>query len=185
MATDDRKRGTCRWCGNKTQIYINNKLCEGCDSNVIHCSICDDDYDDSDHCRHVFQDQNFEWSGSGAWSNNDVKASFLQLLEKMPAGFAVDLKKAIRSKRFHTWLIAPLIGSGGLLELHGMPNRDGKFMPHAWGDHLLKIGQGDDAEETADGYHWLASLYNDKTPGANQTTIKWINEFLRKAAVAA
>lgn len=176
---EGKRKGKCRWCGDKTLIYSDNKLCEDCDSNVILCSVCNEEYDSDDHCRHVFRDDNFVWCGSGAMANNDVKASFIKLLSLMPNGFAADLRKAIRSQKFYTWLIAPIIGSGGLLELHGMPNRDGKFMLHAWGDNLIELGQGEHAEEMADGYHWLASLYEDKTKDANKTTLEWIAEFTK------
>jgi hypothetical protein len=48
------------------------------------------------------------------------------------------------------------------------------------GNALLRLGGADQAEETADGYHWLASLYQDDTPEANTITITWINEFLKE-----
>lgn len=170
--------GKCRWCDDETKVYRDNRLCEDCDSNVIRCSICRTDVHVDDTCRHVYRDQNYEWRGSGAYIDNDVKPALFRLFELMPEGFASDLRVAIKSRRFHTWLIAPLIGGGGTLELNGMPQRDGRWMVHAWGDAMIKIGEGYHAEETADGYRWLVSLYDDKTPKANRAMIAWIDEWL-------
>lgn len=170
--------GTCRWCGDETTIYRDNRLCENCDSNVIRCSICKTDVHIDDRCRHVYRDQNYKWRGSGAYIDDDVKPSLFLLFDLMPEGFAADLRKAIKSGRFHTWLIAPLIGGGGILQMNGMPDRDGKRMMHAWGDAMIEIGEGDHAEETADGYRWLASLYDRKTRKANGATVGWIDEWL-------
>lgn len=170
--------GTCRWCDTKTTIYRDNRLCEDCDGDVIRCSICKRDVHVDDKCRHVFRDQNHGWRGSGAYIDDDMKPSLFRLFDLMPDGFAADLKIAIKSGRFHTWMVAPLIGGGGLLEMNGMPDRDGRWMVHAWGDALIEIGEGYWAEETADGYRWLVSLYDDKTRKANHATMAWIDEWL-------
>lgn len=171
--------GTCGYCGNTgVAIFRDNRLCEECDSAVIHCNICKADQHENDHCRHVFWARNFEWRGAGVGVDDDVKPALLRLLDLMPKGFAADLQVAIRSRRFHTWLVAPLIGGGGSLELTGMPDRDGKSMLFAWGDAMTEIGEGEHAEETADGYHWLASLFNGKTLKANRATVSWIGEWL-------
>lgn len=177
---DEYKEGDCEWCGNHGTVFADNGRCEQCDSDIFRCSICKDDQHVDDLCRHIFQDTNLEWCGSGVGiPTKKVKQSFLALLGLMPDGFAADLRKAIRSGRFHTWLVAPLIGSGGCLSLYGMPNRGDQFMVHKWGDDLINIGSGDRAEEMADGYHWLVSLYDRKTPKANQLTISWINGWIK------
>ena len=168
------KNGTCEWCGNGGIVFADNSRCEQCDGDIYRCSVCKEDQHVDDLCRHIFRDSNFEWAGSGVGAPGDgVKQSFFKLLDLMPTGLAVDLRKAIRSCRFHTWLIAPLIGGGGMLELHGMPYQDGR----KWGDAMIELGEGENAEEPADGYHWLASLYDKKTREANRTTIAWINEW--------
>jgi hypothetical protein len=176
----DTKDGTCRWCEEKRPVFKDNDLCELCDGDVVRCDICKSEQHRDDTCRHVFQDRHYDWRGSGAgWERNDeLKAPFFRLLELMPDGFAADLRTAIRSGKFYTWFVAPMIGGGGILELNGMPERDGKWMVHAWGDALVKIGEGDHAEETADAYRWLVSLYEKKTSKANSETVKWINEWL-------
>ena len=168
---------TCRQCGDESQTLYDG-LCEDCDSDVCRCSICDDEQWPDNHCRHVFRGEDFEWRGSGVWLDPMLKGPFLCLLNRMPQGFPRALRKAILSQRFHTWLIAPLIGAGALLELHGMPDRKGQSMLFKWGESLIEIGRGPHAEETADGYHWLASLYDEKTPEANQLTVEWIDEYL-------
>jgi hypothetical protein len=48
------KKGTCRWCDKKGEVYRNNGLCDDCDSRVIHCTICKQDQHEDSHCRHVF-----------------------------------------------------------------------------------------------------------------------------------
>lgn len=177
-AESEYKTGICQWCHNKGAVYVDNNRCEGCDRIVRRCSVCKEDQHSEDHCRHVFEDSNFDWSGSGIGKPEDnIKAAFLRLLGLMPEGFAPDLHKAIRSGRFYTWMIAPLIGGGGLLELHGMPNRDGQSMLFKWGDALMDIGGSDAAEDTADGYRWLVSLYKRKTRDANHVTMAWIDEW--------
>jgi hypothetical protein len=175
---DEYKTGTCEHCGDETAVFEDNDRCERCDGEFYYCSICKQEQHRQDLCRHIFEDRNFEWEGSGTEQTSEtVKAAFFRLLGRMPAGFAGDLRKAIRSGRFHTWLCAPLIGGGGLLELHGMPDRDGKSMLFKWGEAMIDIGEGDDAEDTADGYHWLASLYDKKTLKANRATVAWIDEW--------
>lgn len=179
----DFMAGTCEWCGDENvSIFRDTNLCEECDSDTIHCAICDERRDRHDTCRHVFETRDFEWAGSGVgvptgYQLDHIRGALLRLLSLMPEGFAADLKTAIRSGRFHTWAVMPIIGGGGILSLYGMPDRDGKDMLHAWGDALLEIGGGEHAEETADGYHWLASLYDRETRAANRLTIRWIDEF--------
>ena len=180
------KTGICEWCGEEGMVYPDHNRCGECDRNIHHCLICRvDQHRDGGLCRHIFQDQNLEWHGSGIGApNNDVKESFFKLLTLMPEGFSADLRKTIRSGRFHTWFIAPLIGPGCLLQLHGMPDRDGRFMVHEWGDAIIAIAEGDTAEETSDGYQWLASLYDRETWQANHTTITWVDEWLDAAKAA-
>lgn len=176
---EDEKIGECEHCGDDGVVFIDNNRCQECDGQFIHCSICNEEQHRDDPCRHIFQDENLEWhgSGSGSWPI-DIRKPFLDLVRLMPSGFAPDLREAILSGRFYTWLMAPLIGSGGCLELSGMPDRDGRFMEFSWGDAMIGVGEGEQAEETSDGYHWLASLYKDKTPDANRITVAWLEQFL-------
>jgi hypothetical protein len=178
IENEDQKLGTCSWCHKENVLIYSNEYCEDCDSEIYHCLICNADYTSDDCCRHLFRDRDYEWSGSGAGEPSEtVKRSFLLLLALMPDNFALEVAGAIKAGKFHTWLIAPLIGSGGLLELNGT-----KDYERNWdlGNALLRLGGADQAEETADGYHWLASLYQDDTPEANTITITWINEFLKE-----
>lgn len=176
---DDTKIGTCRWCGDaKVQIYKDNRYCEECDNDIFRCSICKEDQHVHDLCRHVFQNDSLEWRGSGAYIDDDLKEPLFRLFDLMPPTFAADLKAAIRSKRFHTWLVAPMVGWGGTLELKGFSDLGAAY---SYGDQILEIGQRDDAEETAEAYHWLASLFDDKTLKANRATIRWIDEYLLRA----
>lgn len=178
IADDEFITGCCEWCGDEGEIYRDNHLCERCDNDTVHCSICDELQHRDDTCRHLFEDENFEWCGSGTGHATDsVKASFFALLQAMPATFSQDLRAAIDSSKFHTWLIAPMIGGGGVLQFYGMPC-EASFK---WGEALITLGEGDNAEDYADGYHWLASLFDDKTPEANAQTIQWIDEHVAKA----
>lgn len=176
----DYKLGTCRWCETEGEVFRDNSMCDDCDSNVVYCNICKCDQHYENSCRHVFQDENFEWCGSGLrWGpTDDVKESFFKLLSFMPPAFPRDLRAAIRSGNFHTWLVAPMIGGGGCLSLYGMPDRHGRFMVNNWGKRILKLGEGEHAEIMADGYRWLACLYNRDTPRANRATVKWLDEWL-------
>lgn len=94
----------------------------------------------------------------------------------MGEDFTRDLKVAIKSGKFYTWMIAPMIGGGGLLELHGMPERDGGMW--MWGERLIELGQSDRADVLADGYRWLVSLYKNNTMKANRATLAWIDQWL-------
>ena len=163
--------GTCRWCGCDGPIYPDTKYCEGCDVDIMHCLICDEDHHVDDLCRHIRWSEYGEHFGAGIGAPPDyVRTSFLALIDAMPPGFAIALREAIQSGRFHTWQVAPMIGGGGLLYLRGMSDE------LSWGDHLLRIGESDDADSLCDGYGWLVSLWNDATPAANATTIDWLNE---------
>lgn len=173
--------GTCVDCGDVGKIYEDCGRCEDCDSNHYHCEICDSDEHRDSLCRHLFEEDGtleMHGSGTGRAIDDNLKSTIFKLFKLMPDGFPEDLRVAIGSGFFHTFLVAPMIGGGGMLEMNGMPNRDGKWMHFEWGKSLLEIGRGDEAEETADAYHWLASLYNDKTPVANAATVAVIGEYL-------
>jgi len=175
---DELKDGTCVWCGHVGAVYSDSSLCEDCDGDMIHCAICNENQHVESSCRHVFRDANFEWTGSGGYPpSDDVKKSFIRLIVSMPEGFVPDLRQAIATEKFHTWLVAPIIGPGGFLSLHGTVNNC------VWGEQLLTLGESDQAEIYTDGYQWLASLYNDITPEANRITIGWIDEFVNSSAV--
>lgn len=177
----EQKPGTCEWCGADGEIWNDNKACESCDNDICWCSICKRHEHWESKCRHVFQDQNFEWRGAGVRPvDDDMKKPFFTLLKQMPAGFAVELRKAIRSGRFYTWFCAPLIGGGAIFTLYGIKNRHEEYA-----DAMGSLGEGEHAEEAADGYHWLASLYEKKTLKANRATVKWINEWLAQIPPAA
>ncbi|MCF8532410.1 MAG: hypothetical protein K9G48_05360, partial [Reyranella sp.] len=60
---------------------------------------------------------------------------------------------------------------------------DGKSMLFEWGYALIKIGEGDHAEETAEGYRWLVSLYDGKTLKANRATLDWIKQWTATRSV--
>lgn len=174
----DSKRGICRWCETRGDVYKDNLLCDDCDGDVVHCRVCNQDQHCNDPCRHVFQDKDFDWCGAGIeYASDSVRASFLKLVARMPDGFAVDLSTAIRTGRFYTWLVAPMIGGGGTIKLNGMPERDGKLSVFWWGEQLIKIGESDDAEASRDAYHWLASLYKADTPKANEMTLRWLLDY--------
>lgn len=178
---DEFKQGHCEWCCEDTTVYVDNGRCEECDIEVFHCCICKRDQHRESLCRHLFQEDYDEWSGSGAGTPSDaVKSAFFRLLSFMPPAFGADLRTAIRSGRFHTWMIAPLIGSGGCLSMYGMPDQSNKILRHNWGDLIVELGGGKYADTLADAYHWLASLYNEATPAANRITIKWLNEWLTR-----
>ncbi len=179
--SDETKIGTCKHCGDENvELFPDNNRCENCDSQFYPCSICKEEQHEDDHCRHIFQGHySFEWLGSGAWRDPGIQEPFTKLLSLMPADFPAELKEAILSGKFYTWMMSPLIGCGGSMELNGMPNYKGMFSVFYWGKFLIDIGQSEHAEETADGYHWLASLYMKETPKANRLTVKWINEFIK------
>jgi hypothetical protein len=171
------KKGTCGWCEAEGEVYRDNSLCDRCDSDVVFCSVCKErQHADHQPCRHVFQDRHGQWVGSGYVTEPNIRVSFHDLLDAMPVSFASDLRKAIRSGGFYTWIIAPLIGGGGLLELNGMDYRLGR----SYGDAVLRLGQEThyDDHSVSDGWHWLASLYKRSTRGANKTTVQWIDEWL-------
>lgn len=183
VAQEIEREGICKECQREGLVYTDNNRCDTCDNDYRYCGICKTEQFRDDHCRHIFEDQYFEWMGSGIDCDQRLKKPLFRLFDLMPPTFAADLKTAIKSRRFHTWMIAPMIGGGGILEMHGMPDRDGKSMYLTYGDNMLDIGQGEFAEETADGYRWLASLYDNKTLKANKLTISWIDEWTNKQEV--
>jgi hypothetical protein len=186
LAEDGMKLGTCENCGDSNiEVFKDNNRCQDCDGQFYPCSICKTDQSEDDHCRHIFQGINdYEWKGSGAWADPSLKKPLFRLFNLMPEGFAVDLRAAIKSGKFYTWLMAPLIGDGGLLELNGMPYREDQSMLFYWGQALIEIGQGEHAEETGEGYRWIVSLYEKETLKANRQTIKWIDEYLQLRTTA-
>lgn len=179
--------GKCEHCGDEAELYPENNRCEECDGLFFPCAICKEEVCEQDLCRHIWKDENCEWQGSGVCINPALKKPLFRLFDLMPAGFAVDLRCAIKSGKFYTWRMSPLIGSGHSLELHGMPERE---MPSEnayyslfwWGNFIIELGEGEHSEEIADAYHWLASLYERKTLKANRATIKWIDEYLNAKA---
>jgi hypothetical protein len=179
QSEDNQKLGTCSWCGKEaTPIFAENEYCEECDVNVTHCAVCDADCHADDPCRHVFLDENYDWQGSGIGDPGDnIKKSFQLLLKLMGRIFATDIRHAIAGGRFYTWLMAPLIGSGGTLSLYGIED---VLSEHGYGEQLIKLGQGEQADELSDGYHWMASLYKNDTNEANNITISWIDAFLKE-----
>lgn len=173
----DFKQGTCAWCGDDTEVYRDNDHCERCDSDTIYCHVCRCREHYENKCRHVFQDQHLQWSGAGTgmMPERNVRRSFLDPLDAMPNGFVTDLRKAIRSGKFFTWIIAPIIGGGGILELNGMDYAVGT----KYGDAILQLGEGcTDGDGLADGYRWLASLYKRSTKFGNNITLRWIAEWM-------
>ena len=161
--------------GSDGLVFPDNKSCEDCDNDIHHCCICGEDYHSDDFCRHLFEDAYFEVHGAGTGRADEcLKKSIFKLLRMMPAGFTTDLKKAIESGKFHTWIVAPMIGGGGILQLYGMAYSIGT----AYGDALIEIGESEQAEETRDGYHWLVSLYDADTADANRVTVNWLDERL-------
>lgn len=181
---DGYTTGTCDWCKAEGPVFTDNSLCETCDNETVYCSICDERQHIDDLCRHISRDEHYEWMGAGFQDapSEHVKKALFKLFDVMPNGFVPDLRIAIQSGRFHTWLIAPLIGGGGVMELHGMPARDGRNMVFEWGDALIGVGDSDDAEAARDGYRWLVSLYDQDTPRANAATIEAIDAFLAERA---
>lgn len=180
MSQSEFKKGTCAWCSDETTVYRDNSLCEQCDSDTVECGICGARQHYESKCRHVFQDADLDWAGAGvrAELTDASKRGLFKLLDLMPEGFAGELRVAIRSGRFYTWFTAPLIGGGAMMQLNGMGDYSRSRM---WGDRLVEVGESDEtAEETADGYHWLASLYKRDTLRANNRTLDAINEWLLK-----
>lgn len=150
--------------------------CRGIESDAVHCGVCRDWLPEDDACRHVFWCDG-EWAGSGIGPPDDgVRASLFKLLDALSAEFSADLRKAILSGRFHTWLVAPLIGSGGDLTMHGMP--------YKWGSALMKLEGAEDAEDYAQAYRWLASLYDNETKAANRATIAIIDAWRRRRLIS-
>lgn len=175
----DYKLGSCKWCRDKCEIYRDTLLCDTCDSNTIYCCVCRRRRGADNRCRHVFQDGELQWRGAGVDpTDNDMRIPFHRLLSAMGEEFAVDLKAAIKSGQMYTWMVAPMIGGGGTLEVNGMPQRNGERMIIEWGDRLIKLGESKRAEELYEGYRWLASLYKTNTTKANRTTIGWIDRWL-------
>jgi hypothetical protein len=174
VTVSEFKTGTCDWCRNDGEVYTDNDLCEQCDSDIVHCSVCDQDQHYDDPCRHVFRDEDYEWSGSGVGAPSEVvKKSFFVFLDCMPPAFGPALSAAIKTGRFHTWMTAPLIGGGGHITFHGMRRDDDTW---AWSDALFDVGEGERAEAARDGYRWTVSLYDAETPKANTITLDWISE---------
>lgn len=187
MNGDETNAGKCKECGSEDQVYLDTNRCPDCDIDFGFCSICDSEQHVESCCRHIWQDgQDFEWRGSGASMDPELRGPLFKLFDLMPPGFPRALRSAVASGKFYTFLIAPMIGSGGLLELHGMPDEipieKGNYHSSLfyWGAKILEIGESDNDDESgcADGYYWLASLYEHETPEANGLTIRWIDEYL-------
>jgi hypothetical protein len=168
---NDYKIGKCKWCGESGEVFCDNALCDDCDSNTIRCRICRRRFHWDNKCRHIFQDENFEWRGAGVSpTDQDMKIPFHLFLSAMGEEFSRDLKAAIKDGKFYTWMIAPMIGGGGTLDLGGMS--------HKYGDAIIKLGESSREEKVGDGYRWLVSLYKRQTTRANRATLAWIDQWL-------
>jgi len=178
--------GTCEDCGDADVVLDKDtNRCENCAGQYTFCTICEWEQHRDSLCRHVFETECGEFAGSGAGDFAEtVKDGFVFLLGHMHPFFAGDLRAAILSGRFYTFACLPMIGGGGSLELHGIPDLPFPqgLKPYYnlffWGVYLMELGSGEDAEHAADGYHWVVSLYKDKTPEANRITVAWIDEWL-------
>jgi len=177
--------GTCEWCHDENvPVYEDSKRCEDCDYRFHYCSICKEDQFEDDCCRHIFQSDN-GWAGSGGdqeETNRSVKAAFLVFLSGMPASFPMDLKLAIQSGKFYTFTIGSLLGTDGV-ELNGLPYEGLLTNCFKYSHDILELGDSDIAEQSADGWYWLTSLYENETPEANALTIQWIDEFISKGEI--
>lgn len=170
-ACADMRNGTCKWCGEKSLVFRDNRLCEDCDSRTVYCKICRQRQGESGHCRHVFYATDCGWTGAGVFDcDTNMRLPVQRLLSALGEDFARDLREAIRRRQFYTWIVAPMIGGGGSLDLGGMH--------HRWGNQMMALGESDRSDELSDGFHWLQSLYKGSTAKANKTTIGWINEWL-------
>jgi hypothetical protein len=176
----DHKCGTCKWCGDHGDIYKDTLLCDACDGDTVYCGVCRRRQHRDDNCRHVFQDEEFQWRGAGVYPcDEEMERAFHRFLSAMGEEFSVSLKAAIASVKFHTWMVAPMIGGGGYLTLYGMHNREGcNRFSNGWGDKIIELVNGPRADELHDGYRWLVSLYDRKTTKANRTTVAWIDNWL-------
>ena len=171
----DEVEGICKWCGDEGIVWADTGYCQDCDSDIVHCLICDEDQHAHDHCRHVFQDEHFEWvgSGTGRTPDQDIENAVHALLGAMPRQFSISLRKAVREGRFYSFFVAPMIGGGATFTLHGLPfNRRWK-----WEDQYGELGYLE-SESIETGYRWLASLYENRTPEANAQTVGMISRFL-------
>jgi hypothetical protein len=176
--SSEYKKGTCAWCQHEGEVFRDNSLCDDCDCDVVHCSICKCHQHIDNPCRHIFKTSNLDWRGSGINGEEtdvDLKKSFFALLSQMPEDFPGALRQAIASEKFHTWFIAPLIGSSVIFTLYGIPRG---YNDKTFEDAMVAACEREDASETKDGYDWLASLYNNQTPQANATTIAWVDEYV-------
>ena len=177
--------GTCEWCHDENvPVYIDSKRCEDCDYRFTFCSICKEEQFEDDHCRHIFLSDN-GWAGSGGDQEETkrcVKVSFLVFLSGMPRGFAEELKGAIQSGQFSTFTYGSLLGTDEV-QLNGFPYEG--LLPNSfkYSSDILKLGDSDIAEQSADGWYWLVSLFENETPEANALTIQWIDEFISKGEI--
>lgn len=170
----------CTDCGDTTRVdMVDHKgRCDNCSDEYVDCSVCGTEERRDDLCRHLNEDPDEGWYGSGCDSSgsDSIKKSLFKIFDKMPEGFVPDLATAISSGKFYTFMISCMIGSG-LLQLYGMPSRQGVYDISGWGDRLLDLGRDDDDGEMAMGYGWLSSLHCGNTQDANTTTLKWISEY--------
>lgn len=172
------RQGTCSWCGDEGEVYCDTGRCEDCDSDVANCTICKQDYHRNDTCRHIFVDHNLDWQGAGLLnlSDDSIRVSLFQLFDLTPRGFAQDVRAAIAAGKFYTWFDAPLIGGWTIITLYGCRRE--------WGDDIAALGEMENTGSAADGYRWLSSLFENKTPKANKLTITWIDAWLDLPALA-
>src|SRR3990167_1825634 len=118
---DGEKIGECEHCGDEGRVFIDNNSCEECDGQFFMCSVCKEEQHRDNTCRHLFQGlDDYEWKGSGAWIDPELKVPLFALFSRMPEGFVPALRVAIKSGKFYTFLMAPMIGSGGHMELGGI-----------------------------------------------------------------
>lgn len=171
---DEMTVGECEECGYRGAVFVDNNRCEECDGNFVHCAVCDEEQHADDLCRHVFRDENWEWAGAGIGRpSKSVKRSFFKFLDAIGEEFSVALREAIKDGRFHTWMVAPIIGRGGTLYLRGFSLEDS----HKFCKAILEADESEKPDDLVDGWRWLRTLFDTTTGDANNTTIAWIDEW--------
>jgi hypothetical protein len=181
---------------------VDDGLCEDCEENAVHCSVCERWYSrDGDECRHLHW-TDCGYLGSGACDLDDeyVKQDFFALLDLL---HRIEIRRSdslddypdlitgveveVRENAFFTRYEGYLLSVPDLVfyrERPDLPRDNGEVqaLPFAriYGGRVYDASLRNTPREDGrveDGWGWLTSLGAGDTKEANRKTVQWIREW--------
>lgn len=170
------------------------KRCKRCDElkhDVIdgYCEECEDFFKEYAgwHHRHLFMNDVCEWVGVGGpdmtdYYLEDFKRSFFYVLDK--TGIAEPLATTIKKGKMGFDTIHFSGSIFGYTSVWCWLYSNDSDIGNSFGDKFTDNLTDEENEVMAYGVWWLIGLDGNKTAEANQTTLRWIQEYLKQNQLA-